>query len=86
MFDPIWEAIARLERIGFFVLELCCDGASPNTILGKLQSKEFVYRVPNVFACDGEKLLYLFRILHTLRPYRTVGDKTDHPVKPMNIQ
>ena len=26
MFDPIWEAICRLERLGFRVLALCCDG------------------------------------------------------------
>ena len=30
MFDPVWEAISRLERIGFRVLGITCDGASPN--------------------------------------------------------
>ena len=30
LFDPIWEAIARLEGLGFCVLALSCDGASPN--------------------------------------------------------
>lgn len=44
IFDPIWEAIARLERIGFFVLALCCDGASSNCRLWKIhsESKELV--------------------------------------------
>ena len=60
MFDPIWEAVARLERIGFFVMALCCDGASPNRRLWKLHSngKELVYRVPNVYARDEGRFLY----------------------------
>ena len=60
IFDPIWEAVARLERIGFFVLALCCDGASSNRRLWKLhsESKELVYRIPNVFASEGERFLY----------------------------
>ena len=61
MFDPMWEAVARLERIGFFVLALCCDGASPNRRLWKLhssKSKEPVYRVPNIFARDEGRYLY----------------------------
>ena len=55
MFDPIWEAVERLERIGFFVLGLCCDGASANSKLWKLhsESKELMYRVPNIILCCG---------------------------------
>ena len=30
MFDPVWEAISRLERMSFRVLGITCDGASPN--------------------------------------------------------
>lgn len=30
LFDPVWQAISRLERLGFQVLTLTCDGASPN--------------------------------------------------------
>ena len=60
IFDPIWEAIARLERIGFFVLALCCDGASSNCKFFKLHSKgtELIYRVPNVFAAETKRFLY----------------------------
>ena len=60
IFDPMWEAIARLERIGFFVLALCCDGASSNRRLWKLHSdsKELVYRVPNIFASEGKRFVY----------------------------
>ena len=60
IFDPMWEAIVRLEKIGFFVLAICCDGASLNRRLWKLhsESKEPVYRVPNVFASEGKRFLY----------------------------
>ena len=39
MFDPFWEAIARLERQGFNVLAVTCDGASTNCRLWKLHAK-----------------------------------------------
>ena len=73
IFDPIWEAVARLERIGFFVLGLCCDGASANRKLWKLHndSNELMYRVPNVFAAEGERFLYFIsdppHLLKTVR-------------------
>ena len=73
MFDPIWEAVERLERIGFFVLGLCCDGASANRKLWKLhsESKELVYRVPNIYAAEGERFLYFIsdppHLLKTVR-------------------
>ena len=60
MFDPVWEAISRLERMGFRVLGITCDGASPNRRLWKLHSSknEMVYKVPNVFARDEPRFLY----------------------------
>lgn len=27
LFDPVWEAISRLEMLGFKILALTCDGA-----------------------------------------------------------
>ena len=60
MFDPVWEAISRLERMGFRVLGITCDGASPNRRLWKLHSSknEMVYKAPNVFARDEPRFLY----------------------------
>ena len=40
LFNPVWEAISRLERSGFHVLSLTCDWASSNCRLWKLHSKE----------------------------------------------
>ena len=30
LFDPIWEAVSRLEKCGFKVLTITADGASSN--------------------------------------------------------
>jgi len=73
MFDPVWEAVSRLERIGFFVLGLCCDGASSNRKLWKLHSvsNELLYKIPNVYASDGKRFLYFIsdppHLLKTIR-------------------
>lgn len=61
MFDPMWEAVARLERLGFCVLMITCDGAAPNRQLWKLHgdSDELIYKVPNVFADDERDLYFI---------------------------
>ena len=60
LFDPVWEAVSRLERLGFRVLGLTCDGASPNHRLWKLHSdtNELIYRVPNIYSNNGFRYLY----------------------------
>ena len=56
LFDLVWQAILRLERLGFCVLALTCDGASPNRRLWKLHSQtdEMIYKVPNQYATDRQ--------------------------------
>ena len=68
LFDPVWQAILRLERLGFCVLALTCDGASPNR-LWKLHSQtdEMIYKVPNLYAIDCQ--LYLFQIFPFTKNY-----------------
>lgn len=39
LLEPLWEAISRLERQGFKVLALTCDGASANRRLWTLHSE-----------------------------------------------
>ena len=71
LFDPVWQAILRLERLGFCVLALTCDGASPNRRLWKLHSQtdEMIYKVPNPYATDRQ-LYFISDPPHllTLRP------------------
>ena len=73
LFDPVWEAIARLEGLGFCVLALSCDGASPNRRLWSLHSdkkNEMLYKVPNVFAKDGRHLYFISDPPHLLKTIR----------------
>ena len=73
MFDPVWEAISRLERMGFRVLGIMCDGASPNHRLWKLHNAkdEMVYKVPNPFAREGPRdLHFISDPLHLLKTIR----------------
>ena len=48
--EPVREAVSRLERMGFQVMALTCDGASTNRRFWQLHSEknEAVYKVPNV--------------------------------------
>lgn len=73
LFDPVWQAIGRLERLGFYVLALTCDGASPNRRFWKLHSQakkgEMVYKVPNPFAADRQ-LYFISDPPHLLKTIR----------------
>ena len=73
LFDPVWEAVSRLERQGIRVMALTCDGASTNRRLWKMHStdKGLVYKVPNVFAPETTRFLYFIadppHLLKTVR-------------------
>ena len=74
LFDPIWEAISRLERLGFRVLALTSNGVSPNRRLWKLHSDDkdqTIYKVPNVFATEGTRYIFILCI----RPPSFVKDQ-----------
>ena len=71
LLDPVWQAVSRLERLGFFVLALTCDGASPNWRLWKLHSKgsEMTYKVQNPNAQDRD-LFFILDPTHLLKTIR----------------
>ena len=72
LFDPMWEAVSRLERLDFCVLGLTCDGASPNRRLWKLHTDkhEFVYKVPNCFSEDKRDFYFISDPPHLLKTIR----------------
>ena len=73
LFDPVWKAISRLEKLGFCVLGLTCDGATPNRRFWKLHSErddELTYKVPNPFANDGRHLHFISDPPHLLKTIR----------------
>ena len=59
--DPIWEAITRLERQGFKVMGIICDGASVNRRFWKIHAKndKNLYKIPNIFSSDGRFFIHI---------------------------
>ena len=71
LFNPVWEAIARLERLGFHVLTLTCDGTSPNQRFWKLHSDDdMTYKVPNPYASTPRDLYFVSDPPHLLKTIR----------------
>ena len=72
LFQPFWEAVCRLERCGFKVLGLTCDGLSANRRLFKMHQSgtELAYKVPNPYATDGRDLFFLSDPPHLLKTTR----------------
>ena len=65
MFPLLWKTIGRLERIGYIILGITCDGCSSNRRLFRLHRKDgnpanrLVYKTPNIFSSD-QKNIYIF--------------------------
>ena len=64
LFEPFWESVSRLERLGFKVMGLCCDGfngLAANRRFFALNSFEpsLPYKVINPFSdgCSSQRLL-----------------------------
>lgn len=75
LFDPFWEAVYRLERIGFKVLAATADGASTNRHLFKLhgttaKAGEIPYKVPNPYSVDKRFLFFFSDPPHLLKTVR----------------
>ena len=63
LFDPFWEAVYRLERIGLKVLAATADGASANRRLMKIHKTkckhgEVVYKVTNPYTAEKRQLYF----------------------------
>ena len=73
MFDPMWESVYRLERLGLKVLGVCCDGLAANRRLFNLHSrgsKEPVYKVLNPHAEEERYLYFLSDPPHLMKTVR----------------
>ena len=74
LFPLLWNAVSRLENLGFLVLALCCDGLSANRKFFRLHdtcSSTAVYIVINPYAHDGDKR-YIFFLSDSLHLVKTV--------------
>ena len=76
MYDPVWEAVARLELCGFRVMALVCDGLAANRKLFRLHKPvtaaptEITYKVKNPFADDGRDLYFICDPPHLIKCVR----------------
>ena len=71
LYDPFWEAVCRLERLGLKVLAATADGASPNRRLIKLHgSGKLVYKVINPHTPDNSYLYFFSDPPHLLKTTR----------------
>ena len=76
IFPLLWKAIGRLERIGYVVLGITCDGCSPNRRLFTLHQKQgtptnqLVYKTTNIFSNNHKDLFFFVDPPHLLKTIR----------------
>jgi len=72
MYDPVWEAVARLKLCGFRVMALVCDGLAANRKLFRLHKPVTTptYRVKNPYADDGWDLYFICDPPHLIKCVR----------------
>ena len=82
LFNPFWEAVGRLERIGFKVLATTFDGASVNRRLVKIHdmgTDEVVYKVVNLHADEKRYIFFISDPPHLLKTVRNCwASRTRH--------
>ena len=74
MFHIIWKAVGRLQRYGFHVMGLTCDGLSANRQLFRLHgpknSKEIVHKASNPYSLQFPSFYFLSDPPHLLKTIR----------------
>ena len=85
MYDVVWEAMFRLERIGFKVLAVTADGASTNRLFFKLHKpgvlpNEISNKVFNPFSRDGRQLYFFSDPPHLIKTVRNAWENKRRPL------
>ena len=74
MFHIFWKAVSRLQRYGFRVMGLTCDGLAANRQLirlhGPKNTKELVYKTINPYSMESQSLFFLIDPPHLLKTTR----------------
>ena len=73
LYDPLWESVSRLERLGFKVMGLVCDGLTANRRLFKLhvpEEKGLVYTVPNPYTSEMRPFFFFSDPPHLIKTVR----------------
>ena len=75
LYDIVWEAVYRLERVGLKVLALTADGASMNRLFFRLHHpesprNEVTYKVCNPHSPDARSLYFFSDAPHLIKTVR----------------
>lgn len=75
IFAVVWEAIERLERIGFKVIAITADGASPNRKFFHMHSlnsstADLCYKSPNPYTNDDRNIYFFCDVPHLMKTTR----------------
>lgn len=74
MFHILWKTIGRLERYGFVVLGLTCDGLAANRQLFRMHapknSKELVHKTTNPYSASCRDFYFFSDPPHLLKTSR----------------
>lgn len=73
LFPIIWEAIECLERLGFNVVALTGDGASPNRKFFSLRGEsndEICYKTPNLYTKEDRFIYFFSDVPHLVKTTR----------------
>lgn len=79
LFDLVWEAVYRLERMQLKVLAITADGASTNRLFLKMHNPnaaadEITYKVYNPHAPDGRFLYFFSDAPHLMKTVRNAWE------------
>lgn len=73
IFPIVWEAIERLERIGFKVMAITADGASTNRKFFRMHAKSttgLCYKCPNLYASEERSIYFFSDVPHLMKTTR----------------
>ena len=75
MFHIVWAAVGRLDRYGFRVVALTCDGLAANRQLFRLHgpksSQELLYKTANPFSNVSRMIFFLSDPITSSKPQET---------------
>lgn len=72
LYPVLWEAVSRLETMGFRVIGLTCDGLSANRRLFTLHSRDkgMIHKVQNPYASDSRPFFFFSDPPHLVKTVR----------------
>lgn len=73
LFSVAWEAIERLERMGFKVIAITADGASPNRKFFRMHSSSpsgICYKTPNPYTSENREIFFFSDVPHLMKTTR----------------